>query len=143
VLGRGTNRLFGVAWAGEHAIARVEVSTDGGATWSEADLVGPSAAYSWTLWEYLWEVSQPGPYSLLARAVSAGGQVQPSSHEQLNGGYEIHFSRPVQVEVELARHGQAHRGDPDTLVYDMNAFAEENTRRPLDIEMAFVGGDGI
>src|SRR5438552_2708088 len=29
VLGRGTNRLFGVAWAGEAAIARVEVSTDG------------------------------------------------------------------------------------------------------------------
>jgi hypothetical protein len=29
------------------------------------------------------------------------------------------------------------------MVYDMNAFAEENTRFPLDIEMEFAGGEGI
>src|SRR5262249_8092947 len=39
--GVGTNRVFGVAWAGEEAVARVEVSTDGGRTWADAALVGP------------------------------------------------------------------------------------------------------
>src|SRR5439155_12619877 len=73
VLGVGTNRLFGVAWAGEEAVARVEVSTDGGRSWTEAELIGPRAAYSWTMWEYLWEVGTPGDYELVARAPSAGG----------------------------------------------------------------------
>src|SRR5262249_59946152 len=52
VLGLGGNRLFGVAWAGEDSVSRVEVSTNGGATWSDAALMGPQAPYSWTLWEY-------------------------------------------------------------------------------------------
>ena len=59
-LGLGTNRIFGVAWAGEEAVAKVEVSTDGGRTWADAELLGPQAAYSWTLWEYLWEAAEPG-----------------------------------------------------------------------------------
>jgi len=59
-LGLGMNRLFGLAWAGEEAVAAVEVSTDGGATWSGAELLGPRAPYSWTLWEYLWEVGAAG-----------------------------------------------------------------------------------
>src|SRR4051812_6012140 len=54
-LGLGGNRFFGVAWAGEDSVSRVEVSTDGGRTWNDATLMGPQAAYSWTLWEYLWE----------------------------------------------------------------------------------------
>jgi DMSO/TMAO reductase YedYZ molybdopterin-dependent catalytic subunit len=37
VLGIGTNRLFGLAWAGEEAVARVEVSTDGGHVWNAAE----------------------------------------------------------------------------------------------------------
>ena len=33
--------------------------------------------------------------------------------------------------------------DLDTLMYDMNAFAEENTRRPLDVELEVAEGAGI
>src|SRR5262249_26573836 len=69
VLGLGSNRLFGVAWAGEEAVARVEVSTDDGDNWSQAELIGPRAAYSWTMWEYLWEVAEPGDYRVLVRAI--------------------------------------------------------------------------
>jgi DMSO/TMAO reductase YedYZ molybdopterin-dependent catalytic subunit len=143
VLGLGTNRLFGVAWAGEEAVARVEISTDGGKNWNEAELMGLRAPYSWTLWEYLWEVAVPGTYSLLARAVSTSGRVQPEQHDPLLGGYMIHFSRPIPVRVESARRIQETWADADTLLYDMNAFAEENTRFPLDIEMEFAGGEGI
>src|SRR5207245_2035415 len=76
VLGLGTNRIFGVAWAGEDAVARVDVSADAGRSWSEAELIGPRAAYSWTMWEYLWEVAEPGDYDLIVRATSAGNRSQ-------------------------------------------------------------------
>jgi hypothetical protein len=55
----------------------------------------------------------------------------------------IHHSRPLCVHVEAARHSYEQRSDRDTLVYDMNAYAEENSRFPLDVEMEFVGGEGI
>ncbi len=99
-LGVGTNRLFGVAWAGEEAVARVEVSIDGGRNWSDAELIGPRTPYCWTLWEYLWEAAEPGEYSLLTRAVSTSGRTQPSQHDPLHGGYLIHHSRPIPVRVE-------------------------------------------
>src|SRR5262249_54070230 len=60
VLGLGTNRLFVVAWAGEEALAAVEVSTDGGRTWTRAELVGPPARDSWTICVLLLEVAEPG-----------------------------------------------------------------------------------
>jgi hypothetical protein len=143
LLGVGTNRLFGVAWAGEEAVARVEISTDGGRSWNAADLTGLRAPYSWTLWEYLWEVAQPGQYSLMARAISTGGREQPRAHDPRCGGYMIHFVRPTEVRVESARRIQEARADIDTLLYDMNAYAEENTRFPLDVEMQFAEGEGI
>jgi DMSO/TMAO reductase YedYZ molybdopterin-dependent catalytic subunit len=142
-LGVGTNRLFGVAWAGEKPVVRVEVSTDGGAIWNPAELIGPEAAYSWRLWEYLWETAEPGEFSLRARATAADGAVQPTAHDPLLGGYQIHFSRALAVRVEGTQRSAAHRGDADTLLYDMNAYAEENNRRPLDVEMEFAGGEGI
>lgn len=143
VLGLGTNRVFGVAWAGEEAVAQVEVSPDGGESWSAAHLVGPQAPYSWVLWEYLWEVAEPGPYTLLARATSTSGRVQPLDHDPLDGGYRIHHSRPTEVRVEAASRSRAQYGDPYTLLYDMNAYAEEIHRLPLDVELEFAAGEGI
>jgi DMSO/TMAO reductase YedYZ molybdopterin-dependent catalytic subunit len=143
ILGIGTNRVFGVAWAGEEAVARVEVSTDGGISWSDAELVGPRARYSWTLWEYLWEVAQPGAYTLMARATSTSGQMQPIEHDPLNGGYQIQFSRPTTVHIAGTQHGEDLPADAQTMVYDMNAFAEENSRLQLDVTLEFSGGEGI
>jgi DMSO/TMAO reductase YedYZ molybdopterin-dependent catalytic subunit len=142
-LGPGRNRLFGVAWAGEEAVAQVEVSTDGGRTWASADLVGPQAPYSWTLWEYMWEVEAPGDYTVLARATSAGGRTQPAEHDPLHGGYLIHHYRPHALSVTGRRRQDAVPADVDTLMWDMNAFAEENMRFPLDVEMEFTAGEGI
>lgn len=143
VLGLGTNRVFGVAWAGEDAVAQVELSTDGGKNWNDAQRIGPSAPYSWSLWEYLWEVAESGEYDLVARATSASGQVQPTRHDALNGGYLIHHSRPVPVRVAKALRSQAGPSDADLVMYDMNAYAEANSRFPLDVELEFAGGEGI
>jgi hypothetical protein len=146
VLGIGTNRLFGIAWGGPDAVARVEISVDGGSTWSEAELIGPRAAYSWTMWEFLWEVADPGDYTVLTRATATGGQVQPACHDPLNGGYQIHFSRPRTVRIERSRRIVDQRSTSEMVQYvqyDMNAFAEENMRYPLDVALEFAGGEGI
>lgn len=142
-VGVGMNRVFGVAWAGEEPVSGVEVSTDGGRSWNPAQLIGPRAAYSWNMWEYLWEVAKPGSYSLLARASSWSGQVQPVAHDPLHGGYMIHHSRPTEIHVESAQSAAYPLADASTFLYDMNAFAEENKRWPLDVEMDFTIGAGI
>jgi DMSO/TMAO reductase YedYZ molybdopterin-dependent catalytic subunit len=142
VLGLGGNRFFGVSWAGEESVSRVDVSTDGGTTWNDATLVGPQAPYSWTLWEYLWEADSPGEHTVLVRATSSGGRVQPVDHDSLNGGYLIHHSRPLSLRVAVF-HRAAYHADAQTIMYDMNAYAEENMRLPLDIEMEFSAGEGI
>ncbi len=143
VLGVGTNRVFGVAWAGENAVAAVEVSVDGGSTWNESELLGPRSRYSWCLWEYLWEVAQPGDYEILARAVDSTGVVQPNEHDPLRGGYMINFVRPTNVRVVTARETRDRADDVEALLYDMNAYAEDISRLPLDIELEYTAGAGI
>ena len=142
-LGVGRQRLFGLAWAGEEAVSRVEVSTDDGATWSNAELLGPFAPYSWTVWEFLWNVREAGSYRLLSRAVSASGRTQPSEHDPLLGGYMIHFSRPIEVQVQPLPAADMARSDGQTLLYDMNAFAEVNASLPLDVHLEYNLGAGI
>jgi DMSO/TMAO reductase YedYZ molybdopterin-dependent catalytic subunit len=143
VLQLGENRIVGLAWAGEEAVDRVEISTDGGQNWRPANLVGPRAAYSWTLWEAIWQAESPGRYDLWARAVSESGQTQPIRHDPLHGGYLITFSRPTKVEIEAARGARLPETHLQALLYDMNAFAEENASRPLDVNLECTSGAGI
>src|SRR5206468_10203653 len=98
----GPTRIAGIAWAGEEPVACVEVSTDGGRSWGGANLVGPQAPFSWTLWEYPWSVEQPGTYPLLCRATSASGDTQPAEHDPLRGGYVINFVNPHPVRIDAA-----------------------------------------
>jgi hypothetical protein len=64
-------------------------------------------------------------------------------HDCLNGGYVIHHSRPLAVRVEAARRAHASHADADLILYDMNAYAEENSRFPLDVALEFAEGEGI
>lgn len=143
MLGIGTNRIVGLAWGGEEAIARVNISVDGGHSWSPANLIGPQAPYSWNMWEYLWEQPSSGGYSILSRAVSASGRTQPDDYDPLFAGYMIHFSRPINVQLKADHRSVARIGSMDALLFDMNAFAEENRRAPLDVDVQFSGGGGI
>jgi hypothetical protein len=88
-------------------------------------------------------VVDPGDHTLLSRAISASGRVQPVEHDPLNGGYLIHHSRPRRVHVSVGQRVAAAHADLSTLLYDMNAFAEESARLPLDVELEFSGGAGI
>jgi hypothetical protein len=64
-------------------------------------------------------------------------------HDALLGGYMIHHPRAIPVRVAPGQRVHATPADLPDLLYDMNAYAEENMRRPLDVEMEFTGGGGI
>ena len=98
-LAPGLRLIEGIAWAGPEAVAAVELSCDGGDSWRRAELIGPQHRYSWTRWRVEWEPSGPGEYRLLARAISASGEIQPSRHNPLHGGYHVNFSRPLDITV--------------------------------------------
>jgi DMSO/TMAO reductase YedYZ molybdopterin-dependent catalytic subunit len=92
----GEHAVRGLAWSGEGAVKRVEVSVDGGATWEDAHVEESHDRWMWVRWTYLWKAEQPGPYKLLARATDERGRVQP----QIPWNYQRkHFDGLVPTEV--------------------------------------------
>jgi DMSO/TMAO reductase YedYZ molybdopterin-dependent catalytic subunit len=91
--------LTGRAWSGHGPIERVEVSTDGGATWRLAQLRGPNLPDVWTCWELPFTPA-PGRHELLARATDRAGHTQPESVPFNDGGYQ--FSAVVRHPVIAA-----------------------------------------
>jgi DMSO/TMAO reductase YedYZ molybdopterin-dependent catalytic subunit len=93
-------RVYGAAWTGESEVSRVELSTDGGARWEPAQLLGESVPYAWRLWEYYWRTpAEPGMHLLMARATDARGDVQPMQRDTHRGSYIISHVQPIEVEV--------------------------------------------
>lgn len=78
--GRGFFMISGLAWSGGGTIRRVEVSTDGGRTWLDAQLHDPVARIAHTRFSVPWKWN--GEESLLlSRCTDDLGQVQPSLAE--------------------------------------------------------------
>jgi sulfite oxidase len=60
-------------------VTRVELTTDGGATWTHAECVHESdARWSWTLWQATLDLA-PGEHEIAVRAWDAADQTQPPS----------------------------------------------------------------
>jgi sulfite oxidase len=78
-LSMGMVSIRGAAYAGEADVERVEVSMDDGNTWQAATFIGPHETYAWRRWEYRWQATAPGQYTILARATDNRGRVQPES----------------------------------------------------------------
>jgi len=86
----GTIEVIGVAWAGDDALEMVEVSTDGGETFGEAEFFGPvGAPTGWRQFRYVWQNPSSGEYTLVSRATDDRGYTQPASisapEDQLRG----------------------------------------------------------
>ena len=71
--------LEGRAWSGRGPIVRVEVSTDSGHSWADAQLGGDGGEFAWQSWRHVWEADQAGEFELCCRATDAAGNVQPLS----------------------------------------------------------------
>ncbi|MFB6124703.1 MAG: molybdopterin-dependent oxidoreductase [Halanaeroarchaeum sp.] len=76
----GTVRVGGHAYAGTRGIRRVEVSTDGGATWSTATLSDPLPGEDvWRMWAY--EYAPPDhEHEVVVRAVDGTGTLQTKTN---------------------------------------------------------------
>lgn len=78
ILKLGDIDLAGVAYAGTRGINKVEVSTDGGATWTAAPFDPPLSPLTWVLWHTTWSPASEGAYRLIVRATDGSGKVQES-----------------------------------------------------------------
>src|SRR5918996_3345556 len=68
--------IAGVAFAGDRGISRVQVSTDGGATWKDARIKNPLSPYSWVIWTTELDVANKGNYRIMVRATDKTGKIQ-------------------------------------------------------------------
>jgi DMSO/TMAO reductase YedYZ molybdopterin-dependent catalytic subunit len=94
----GTHRpstIDGVAWAGEHAVAKVEVSTDGGQTWKLATLVRKAEPFQWVHWKIDHLDYGPGVPTVMARATDTAGNTQPMQRDGDRRTYQINHVIPV------------------------------------------------
>jgi DMSO/TMAO reductase YedYZ molybdopterin-dependent catalytic subunit len=70
--------IQGIAFAGDRGITRVEISTDDGHTWQNAQLDYQPSRIAWAFWSLAWRPTQPGEYRLAVRAVDGAGTYQTS-----------------------------------------------------------------
>jgi hypothetical protein len=94
----GKIAVHGAAWAGEADIVKVEISTDGGASWNAAVLGHDQSHYAWRLWSYEWK-AKAGDYGILSRATDSQGRTQPSTPFWNPSGYLYNAIDQVKVHV--------------------------------------------
>ena len=99
VVEAGTREVSGRAWSGRAEITGVDVSSDGGETWSAAEL-GPATLgrWAWRSWRFAWS-AEPGEYELCCRARDAAGNEQPLEPAWNVGGYVNNAVQRVSVSV--------------------------------------------
>ncbi len=91
--------IKGVAWAGEAEVTRVEVSTDGGASWQAAELGKDHARYAWRFFEYKWRAPKSGDFTILSRATDSQGRTQPTTPVWNPSGYLNNAIDQVRIHV--------------------------------------------
>jgi sulfite oxidase len=73
----GPVTILGAAYAGESDIESLEVSVDNGKTWAPAVFIGPHEPFAWRQWQFVWEASEKGSFTIMARATDSEGHQQP------------------------------------------------------------------
>jgi len=94
VIEKGWCPITGIAWSGRGRIARVEVSTDNGATWHAAELHGTPLPKAHTRFSLMWEW-KGGATTILSRATDETGYTQPTRTQLLKvrgAGTDYHFN---------------------------------------------------
>jgi sulfane dehydrogenase subunit SoxC len=92
--GPGWRPITGIAWTGRGRITGVDVSVDGGATWSAAKLVGAVLPHAHTRFQHMWQWNGR-PTVLMSRARDETGYMQPTitEYRRVRGpGTDYHFN---------------------------------------------------
>ncbi|WP_373305917.1 hypothetical protein [Streptomyces chryseus] len=89
--------LEGRAWSGYGEVARVEVSTDDGRSWGEAELAPPDGnVWAWRRWRTS-SAAEPGRQVPSARATDATGRTQPVEQPWNRGGFGNNLVQRIPV----------------------------------------------
>ena len=96
----GPVMVSGFAWSGYGPIAGVEVSTDDGATWSQAQLDPSHNPGAWRPWRFAWRPDHSGHYILRARARDDAGNSQPDIAGWNYRGYVNNAIQAISVIVD-------------------------------------------
>jgi sulfite oxidase len=98
----GPLEVRGYAFAGgERHVARVDVSVDGGANWSQAELLEDLGRWAWRHWRATLDLA-PGEQKILVRAWDSSAATQPEDEAALwNPKGYVNNARP-QVRVRAA-----------------------------------------
>ena len=75
--GPGVYELTGLAWSGRGRIERVEITTNGGRTWTAAQLHEPRLPIAFTRFRLAWRFDGK-PAAMASRAIDESGYVQPT-----------------------------------------------------------------
>ena len=92
--GRGWVQISGLAWSGRGRVARVDVSTDGGRSWTEAELQDPVLPKAHTRFRLPWRWDG-GAATLMSRATDETGATQPTLAEfraARGAGTDYHYN---------------------------------------------------
>ena len=91
--------VAGHTWAGDIEVARVDVSTDYGATWQAAELEPPHNPHAWQRFTAKVRFRAPGYYQVWARATDSNGVSQPFTPPWNPKGYLNNSLHQVSVRV--------------------------------------------
>jgi len=89
--------LHGFAWDGGHGIQKVQVSTDGGKTWTDAILGEDAGRFSWRRFSLAFRPDQKQTYLVMARATNGAGQTQPVEVVHNPSGYHHNAVQAIRV----------------------------------------------
>jgi sulfane dehydrogenase subunit SoxC len=92
--GAGWWPIRGLAWSGRGKISRVDVSTDGGKTWTIAEIVGENLPKAHVRFQHMWKWDGQAA-RIMSRAIDETGYVQPTLAEytRVRGpGTDYHYN---------------------------------------------------
>ena len=81
--GAAPYEITGLAWSGKGKITRVEISTDNGKTWKDAEMQLPVLTKAFTRFRLMWNWDGQ-PASIQSRATDESGYLQPTADELLD-----------------------------------------------------------
>lgn len=91
--------IRGLAWDGGSGIGRVEVSTDNAQNWHIALLGADYGRFSWRQWRFRVKPIRKGAMTIMARAVSRSGEVQPDGYIENPAGYYHNAIQKLTVQI--------------------------------------------
>ena len=106
--GPGIHEIRGLAWSGRGLVRRVQVSTDGGKSWRDANLQAPVLRFAHTRFRLEWKWD--GREAILqSRSIDETGYVQPTVEElvRVRGRNWTYFNNGIQS-WRVASDGSVH-----------------------------------